>query len=112
MDSLFQAAVDALSDLVKGMPVPNSEDELSLIQFRLRQLEPYVVAQYQFDEERIEGDIKDYTALLQQYRYNVGDKIDFLINIGKTGDSWDHSISMHLEEVLTDIIDTSKSIVN
>ena len=112
MGSLFQAAVDALLALVKEMPGSNYDDELSLIQFRLRQLEPYVVAQYQFDEERIEGDIKDYTALLEAYRNNVGDKIDFLIDLGETGDSWDSSISMHLQEVLTDIIDTSRRIVN
>lgn len=111
--------LQSLAPLAQRLPVLDSIDDpdssisdaLATIVFRLQQLDQYVVAQFAFGMQSLENDIKDYTALLQEYEANVHEKIDFLIDIGHVRGGWDLDIASHLEEVLNDIIYYSNYVV-
>lgn len=119
MESQFKNMLQSLVPLAQKLPVldtiddPDSSisDALATILIRMKQLDQYVVAQFSFGLQSLENDIKDYTALLQQYEDNIYQKIDFLIDIGHAKGGWDKDIAMHLEEVLNDITYYSNHVV-
>lgn len=107
MESKYDSMVQSLLGLSKRLQqtevLKDENDLLPVILIRLQQLDRYVVSQFAFGNQSIENDIVMYAGLLEEYGRNVGDKIDFLIDIGHATGGWDEDIAMHIEEVLGDI---------
>lgn len=99
------ATLDDFGNLAR---IKSRDEELAGILFQLhehlRQLDQHTVyAQYTFDDFNVRHDIIAYSGLLTEYRQNIVEKIDFLLDIGSMREGPDKYTALFIEEKLNGI---------
>jgi hypothetical protein len=118
MESLAAQAIDQLSatgqrlamldDFGNLVKIKSRQDQLAdsllLLHHHLRQLDRTTIfLAFEFNDFDIRNNIITYSGLMTEYKENIADKIDFLLDIGSMREGPDKYTALYIEEQLNGI---------